>query len=94
MKLILQIFILIVAIIFSIIQANSVYKFVKITDTKVYFLKYNKISPFYSEQIKNWTITFKLIQNDKQTEFYCGKLGCFFINNSPKKIIDSGFLLI
>jgi hypothetical protein len=94
MKFIIKTFATLILLTSVINQVNSVYEYINITNSKAYFLKYADIKESYVEDIKNWSITFSLKWNKKDTEFYCGEEWCFFSNSGENSIKDNWIISI
>jgi len=93
-KLSLKIILLFVIIVSFTNPANSVYKFLQVTEEKAYLFKYVNVKNDFITKIKNGSIKFSLKNNDKNTDFFCGEKWCFFINKWKKSITDKWFLKI
>jgi len=86
-----KIFFTLLVLLTTLIQANSVYDSLSITDNDRYFLKYNIVGEKYYEKIKNWDLKIHL-DNNINTDFFCGKNWCFFSNSWKDKLLDSGII--
>lgn len=94
MKILIQSIILLITVFITILQVNSVYDYIKISNWNEYFLEYNNLPAKYLEDIRNWDITFWLENNSEKIEIFCWELWCFFVNNSWEEITDDGTLVI